>query len=152
MQNNKTLSWWQFGMAGGLLLFLATFFKLLAMLTGILQQNIVWSELLQVALTTFFLGFICGCVLWILKPLSSRWGLVGDAIIGAVTINVYGHLILLIVELDFLRVLWWENKIYGLSFLGVFTVSGAGTGILHYLNERREKLADQDQNEQQPPT
>jgi hypothetical protein len=124
-------------MIGGLALSFATVYKFLQVIPGLFRQNIPpWSELLAMAVLVFVMGFFCGCVVWFLRNLSSRFGLTGDAVIGAVTMNVYLLLLAAFVDRDLLRL--WMDKESALTMFGVVTVLGAGAGLLFGLHQRRE--------------
>ena len=79
----------------------------------------------------------------------------------------------LLLTVIFFSTLWGKGEIDGLSFIGLFTVAGAGAGIFlrleHYqeeeeeeeeeeleqlirLDERRKLQEEQEQNEHEPPT
>ena len=153
MQNGKQSSWLIFGLFGGGTLSLVTVLKFLVMIPGIFtrKQNVPWSDLFITGAGVFLVGFICGCVIWSLRKLSGSY--IGNAIIGAITINIYITLIMFIfVDRNFFSTLWGGDKIFGLTIIGIFTVLGAGMGIWHRLDERRELQEEQEQNEHEPPT
>ena len=103
MQNGKQSSWLIFGLFGGETLSLVIVLKFLVMIPGIFtgKQNVPWSDLFIIGPGGFLVGFICGCVIWSLQKLSSKLGIAGDAIIGAITANIYITLIIFIVDRDF---------------------------------------------------
>jgi hypothetical protein len=82
-------AWWQWGLIGGATLSLATLSKVLIALPRLLSQNASWHELPGVAALVFVLGFVCGVVAWLGSGLSRRWGRVGDALLGAIVMNVF---------------------------------------------------------------
>jgi hypothetical protein len=135
MRDRRNVSWWHFGVIGGLALSLATGYKFLQAIPRLWNGIIPWTELLAIAGLAFLIGSICGCVVWFLRKLSSRFGLTGDAVIGAVTVNVYFPLLAAFVDRELLRL--WMVKESVLTMFGVATVLGAGAGLLFGMDQRR---------------
>jgi len=83
-----TLRWWTWGIIGGISLSLLTLIKGLAAVLFLRPGE--WDATAAVApLLTFGMGFICGSLAGLLRGLSRRMGLFGDAMIGAVVADAY---------------------------------------------------------------
>ena len=136
MENRRDTTWWQFGLIGGIALSLATLYKFVHALPRLFQQPFPWSALVAAPVAAFLLGFACGCVVWCLRSISSRFGLAGDAIIGVVVVNVYFLLVAVLVDRNLLRL--WVERESAAVILGVAAVVGAGGGLLWGLQQRRE--------------
>lgn len=130
-------SWWQFGLIGGIALSLATVYKALRFLQRVAPQFGPWWDFFAVAALVFCLGFVCGCLVWWLHGLSSRGGLLGDALIGAVVANVYFVLLCAVADRDLLRL--WTDPVGGPTVVGAATVIGSGGGVLIGLGRQPEQ-------------
>jgi len=91
--SSKRISWWQVGLVGGVGLSLATLIgapvKVNARLRAHPGEPIPWGELTALPLLVFAMGFLCGTIVWALRGLSRRFGLLGDALTGMIVMHVF---------------------------------------------------------------
>ena len=52
-------------------------------------ESVPWRELLTLPIVVFGMGFLCGTLVWALRGLSRRFGLVGDALTGLIVMLVF---------------------------------------------------------------
>ncbi len=85
----SSVSWWQCGLLGGFVLMASTGVKFLRALVGGAAPGFGPGEAAGFAALMFAMGFICGLVGWAGLGLSRRFGLAGDAMVGAAVMVVF---------------------------------------------------------------
>jgi hypothetical protein len=118
----KRPAWWKFGLLGSAVLTIATVVKILKSVNKLLDNNISWSEMLVLGIRIPMAGFLCGLVVWLILPLSKALGVVGDAIVGMVTIIVFFFLCMFDYDPSLL-------SSRGLPMFGLAVIIGAVLGI-----------------------
>jgi hypothetical protein len=124
---------------GGLSLSAVTLLKLIvAFIAGAVPKE-SQPELPRFAATIFGMGFLCGTVGWGGLGLSRRFGLVGDAVLGMVTMLVFFACCMLLFSPNLLTEKWSSGGSYMLAFGAVAgVVLGVWTG-----RDLRRWLADE---------
>jgi hypothetical protein len=121
----RLLKWWHFGLIGGVVLSIATVIKIFKSLPALLAGELSWSGFFYFPIAIFAMGFACGVLVWLALPLSRRLGLLGDAIIGAVTMPFFFVLCMLIFDSSLLT----TKLKQGLIMLGFGVLLGAFMGL-----------------------
>jgi hypothetical protein len=85
----RSVSWWQFGLMGGVILSLATLVKFVRAVIRGLAGEPEWGEAIGFAAAIFGMGFVCGLVVWAGRGLHRRIGMAGDALVGAAVMVVF---------------------------------------------------------------
>jgi hypothetical protein len=85
----RKVSWWQFGLLGGVVLSLATLVKLVRAVIAGAAGGADWGEAPRFAVLIFAMGFVSGLVAWAGQGLSRRFGPAGDALVGMAVMVVF---------------------------------------------------------------
>ncbi|HWE36551.1 MAG TPA: hypothetical protein VG406_08295 [Isosphaeraceae bacterium] len=128
------IPWWYFGLCGGVMLTALTAFKALWALPELLAEKSPLSELPLVALKVFAMGFVCGCLVSVLRDLPARLGLAGYAIVGIMTMNLFFLMCMLFFDQSFLT----HNHSGAVFMFGLATVTGGVLGVWIGEDERKE--------------
>lgn len=83
------LTWWQYGLVGGVALTVAALTKLLVAVAAGLVGADRWAEAPVFFAAVFGMGFTGGLVAWAGRGLSRRFGPTGDAVTGAAVMVVF---------------------------------------------------------------
>jgi hypothetical protein len=114
--------WWHYGLLGGTFLTVATIVRIARRLPRLETGELDWTELLALPALVFAMGFLCGTVGWASRGISRRFGLLGDAFVGATVMVVFFLCCMLI----FARELLTANPVGALLMLAF----GGGVGLL----------------------
>ena len=120
----RLLKWWQAGLLGAALLLILVLVKALIFIGRFFTQDVPWSELPGFAALLLFMGFTCGLVVWLVLPLSGRYGAFGDVIVGVVG-TVFFFLMCMIA---FDRAMLTTKPIAGAAMFVIAIVTGAVLG------------------------
>lgn len=115
------MRWWQFGLAGGIVLSLATAVKVIRALVGGAEGETNWGEAAGFAAAIFGMGFLCGVIVWAGKGLYQRIGMAGDALVGVAVMVVFFISCMLVFEPEMLGAKFQNG---GLPMLGGAVVVG----------------------------
>ena len=132
-------SWWQFGLTGGIVLSVATAIKLVRALFRSATEPEELGEAVGFALAIFGMGFLCGVIVWAGKGLHRRFGVAGDAFVGAVVLITFFLCCMLLFAQDFLGTKFYRG---GLPMLGLATVVGIIGGVKTGYDLRKEAKID----------
>jgi hypothetical protein len=80
--------WYEFSLAGAAVMLVMTSVHFVAAIPRLWVEPWTWKELLLLPVEVVAIGLACGTTIGLLRPLH-RWGLVGDAIIGAIAADIY---------------------------------------------------------------
>ena len=122
----KTQRWWEWGLAGGLVLSVATFVKVVSTIPRFFKEDVPWSELPAFAASVFGMGFFCGVLVCALLPLSMKLGSLGDAILGILVMMFFFALCMLVFDPGLL----FPDPSRGSLLFGFAIVLGALAGYL----------------------
>ena len=123
----KTVArWWHAGLAGGLVLTLATAIKFVRSVIRGGMGEAEWIEAIGFAAAIFGMGFLCGVIVWLGRGLHRRLGMVGDAIVGATVIVVFFLCCMLLFSQEMLGAKWRS----GMAMLGLAVVAGIIGGVM----------------------
>jgi hypothetical protein len=84
----KDWKWYEFSLAGAAVMLLMTAVHLVGAIPRLWVEPWTWHELVVLPIKVAAIGLACGTTIGWLRPLC-RWGLVGDAIIGAIAAEFY---------------------------------------------------------------
>jgi hypothetical protein len=94
--------WWQFGLAGGLVLSYATAIKFVRAARGGDAPDADWGELPGFAAAVFGAGFLCGVIVWAGRGLYRHIGPAGDAVVGLAVMVAFFASVMLVSEPELL--------------------------------------------------
>ena len=89
MAETKQLPWYRAGFLGALVLCACAFVEFLGSIPRLFTEEWTWEELLLFPLQMIAIGFACGAVVGLMLPASRRFGIWGDAVIGALAGPTY---------------------------------------------------------------
>jgi len=98
MVSTNRIPWYRAGFIGAMVLGACTLVKFLVSIPRLFTEHWTWRELLWLPLLVTTVGFVCGSVAGLMLPLSRRFGMWGDAAIGAVCGPAYLFLCLAMCE------------------------------------------------------
>ncbi|MDR7070962.1 CHASE2 domain-containing sensor protein [Pseudoxanthomonas japonensis] len=119
------MRWWECGMIGGIVLSGATVANAISAILGGVR-DVIWTDVFGVALTVFFMGFLCGVVAWSGKGLHQRLGAIGDALVGAAVMVAFFTCCILLFSPELLGAKFVDT---GLLVLGIAVLMGAIGGV-----------------------
>lgn len=130
--------WWLCGLIGGLALALATLARMIAGLPRLLRGDVAWGEVASLPLATFAMGFLCGAVGALLYPWVRNLGLVGDALLGLVVMDVFFLACMALFAPELLT----TNRQGGAAMLAFGSILGLGAGPFFARDWRRASGPD----------
>ncbi len=142
----QRLHWWQFGLAGGFALSVATLIKVVRAIARGLAGQPEWGEAAGFAAAVFAMGFVCGVVVWAGRGLYRRFGMVGDAVVGVAVMVVFFVCCMLLFEPDLLGAKFSSG---GAPMLGLAMVLGLICGPWFGRDLRKEFATSESQTD--PP-
>lgn len=127
------LNWWQCGLLGALVLFVATCSNALHSLPRFFLKDVPWGELLYFPFQILLIGFAVGVIVRFFVPLAIWFGPIGDAMIGMIGMNVF---FLLCMQIDSSPIPPFSSRAVPLFALA--TVLGILMGVLVGRDIRKE--------------
>lgn len=131
----QRFKWWQCGLIGGVALSLVTVLHIVFSLPDFISHKIPWSGLVAVPLAVLAAGFGCGVIVWVAAPLSRKLGMLGDAIVGMLTL-VFFFLACMVL---FDRSLLSPDPRRSLPMFGLAAVGGAIAGAWFGRDWRKDR-------------
>ena len=143
----RSLSWWQLGILGALVLSAATLFKVVGALFDGVKHPVAWFDAAIFALEIAVMGFACGVVVWAGSGLHERLGRLGDAIVGAVVMVAFFTMCMLLFDPALLGPRFGSG---GLPMFGLAIVFGAigGAWVAHDVRKHRALAPLDDEDEE----
>lgn len=120
------MRWWESGLIGGVVLSGMTAFNAAKALIGGIDGPMPWAETSGVVAATFGMGFLCGVIVWSGKGLHTRFGSIGDALVGMAAMLAFFACCMLLFAPELFGPKFRDD---GLLMLGVATLAGAIGGI-----------------------
>jgi hypothetical protein len=123
------MRWWQCGLLGGIVLSLATAFKVVRAIVLGAAGKAEWGEAVGFALFIFGMGFVCGAIAWAGRGLYRRFGMAGDALVGLVIMVCFFAACMLLAKPELLTQQFLSGGVLMLGFAAVVgLIAGAWTG------------------------
>jgi hypothetical protein len=119
------LTWWQGGLVGGFVLSYATAVKLVRALRKGQEVDAEWAELPGFAAALFGIGFLCGVIVWFGQQLYTRFGRLGDALVGLAVMPTFFLSCMLAFSPELLK----EKITGGATMLGLAVLMGPFIGV-----------------------